>query len=51
MSNEPWPNAAHGSIVGYSGIPKQAFYGVKEAVGMVDASLLYGSLACKPTGG
>jgi hypothetical protein len=42
--NEPWPNAAHGSIIGYSGQPKQAYYGVKEAMGMVDASLLYGGL-------
>ena len=31
-------------MIGYSGIPKMAFYGIKEAMGVVDSSLLYPSL-------
>lgn len=45
---EPWPNAAHGCVVDYYGIPKHAFYTVKQALAMVDISLAYSDVKVQP---
>lgn len=45
--NEPWPNAAQGSILGFSGVPKMAFEYMRAAMAMVDISLMYGGLSVK----
>ena len=42
--DEPWPNSAHGCIVDYYGLPKHAFYWVRDAMRMVDISLSYSDL-------
>ena len=39
--NEPWPNAAHGSILDYRGLPKMGYFWVRDALQMRDASLEY----------
>ena len=44
--DEPWPNAAHGCIVEYSGRPKMAYYYTKQAFAPVDILAVYSSLAC-----
>lgn len=46
--NEPWPNAAHGCIVEYSGIPKMAYYYVRSSFAAVDISAEYDSIIFKP---
>ena len=30
--DEPWPNAAHGSVIDYYGLTKMAFYHVRDAL-------------------
>ena len=45
--NEPWPNAAHGCIIEYSGRPKMAYYYTKQAYAPVDILAVYSSLACE----
>ena len=42
--DEPWPNAAHGCIVDYYGLPKMAFYWVRDALRMVDVALAYSDI-------
>ncbi len=42
--NEPWPNAAHGSIVEYYGLPKMAYYYSRDSYSEVDISAEYGAL-------
>ena len=42
--NEPWPNAAHGCMLDYRGLPKHAYWWVKQSMSMVDVSLEYYSL-------
>ena len=42
--NEPWPNAAHGSVLSFSGVPKQSFYYTRAAMAMLDISLHYTAL-------
>ncbi len=42
--NEPWPNAAHGSIVEYYGLPKQALYYTRHSYAQVDISTIYNSM-------
>ena len=42
--NEPWPNSAHGCIVDFYGLPKMAYYWVKQSMQMVDISLSYSDL-------
>ena len=44
---EPWPNAAHGSILAYSGVQKMAYYYTRAAMAMVDVSLLYTGLTVR----
>jgi beta-galactosidase/beta-glucuronidase len=46
--NEPWPNAAHGCIVEYSGRPKMAYYYVKQSYAPVDVLAVYSGLTCEP---
>ena len=46
--DEPWPNAAHGSIIDYYGRPKMAFSAVKAACAMVDISLSYSDVWVLP---
>ena len=46
--DEPWPNAAHGSIIDYYGRPKMAYYSVKQACAMVDISLHYSNIWVSP---
>ncbi|MBI4328217.1 MAG: hypothetical protein HY674_23555, partial [Chloroflexi bacterium] len=46
--NEPWPNAAHGCIVEYSGRPKMAYYYTKQAFAPADILAVYSSLTCEP---
>ena len=43
--NEPFPNAAHGSVVEYFGRTKQAFYGLQKALAPRDASLVYSNIS------
>ena len=45
--NEPWPNAAHGCVVEYSGRPKLAYYSTRNAYAPVDVSAEYSSLLCR----
>lgn len=42
--NEPWPNAAHGSIVEYYGLPKQALYYTRNSYAQADISTSYNSM-------
>lgn len=42
--DEPWPNAAHGCVVDYYGLPKMAFYWVRDALQMVDVALAYSDI-------
>ena len=42
--NEPWPNAAHGCVLDYFGLPKMAFYWARDALRTSDASLAYSSV-------
>lgn len=46
--DEPWPNAAHGCVVDYYGLPKHAFYTVKQANQMLDVSLSYSNILAPP---
>eukprot|EP01052_Picozoa_sp_SAG31_P040770 SAG31_NODE_5994_length_2222_cov_1.551107_1_plen_440_part_00 len=46
--DEPWPNAAHGSIIDYYGRPKMAYYAVKQACKMIDISLSYSDVWTRP---
>jgi beta-mannosidase len=46
--NEPWPNAAHGSIVEYYGAPKMAFYYTRRSYAQVDVSATYHSICLHP---
>ena len=39
--NEPWPNAAHGSVLDYRGQPKMAYAWVRGALQMADVALEY----------
>lgn len=42
--NEPWPNAAYGSVVDWFGVKKMAYYaGTRAAYSPVDVSLVYSS--------
>ncbi len=45
--DEPWPNAAHGCIVGYYGRPKMAYYFTRRAYAPVDVSAEYESFLCR----
>lgn len=45
--NEPWPNAAHGCIIEYSGRPKMAYYYTKQAYASMDIAAVYSSLSCQ----
>lgn len=47
--NEPWPNAAHGCLVEYSGQPKMAYYYAKQSCAPIDVSAVYSGLICSPT--
>ena len=42
--NEPWPNAAHQSLLDYYGHSKHAYYSVKQSLGMLDVALEYYNL-------
>ena len=42
--NEPWPNAAHGCVVDYYGLPKMGYYWVREALATIDVSLAYSNV-------
>ena len=42
--NEPWPNAAHQSLIDYRGRPKHAYWWVAQALATADVSLEYYSL-------
>jgi beta-mannosidase len=44
--NEPWPNAAHGCIVEYSGCLKMAYYFVKQSYAPVDVSAEFAGITC-----
>jgi beta-mannosidase len=46
--NEPWPNAAHGSIVEYYGKPKMAFYYTRNAFAPITISAPYHSMHLHP---
>ncbi len=46
--NEPWPNAAHGCVVDYYGLPKHAFYTVRQSMQMLDVSLSYSDIHAVP---
>jgi hypothetical protein len=45
--NEPWPNAAHGCIVEYSGRTKMAYYYTRDAFAPVDVSAEYPAIQCQ----
>jgi beta-mannosidase len=47
--NEPWPNAAHGSIVEYYGMPKMAFYYTRNAYAPVNVSIKYNTISLHPS--
>ena len=42
--DEPWPNSAYGNVIDYYGLPKMAYWWVKQSMAMVDVSLEYYSL-------
>jgi beta-mannosidase len=46
--NEPWPNAAHGSIVEYYGKPKMAFYYTRNSFAQVNVSAKYNTISLHP---
>ena len=46
--NEPWPNAAHGCVVEYSGRPKMAYYYVRQTYAALDIGVVYPGLFCTP---
>jgi beta-mannosidase len=46
--NEPWPNAAHGSIVEYYGKPKMAFYYTRKSYAQVNVSAKFKTISLKP---
>lgn len=46
--NEPWPNVAHGSIVEYYGLPKMAFYYVRNSYAQVNVSVKYNTIVLHP---
>jgi hypothetical protein len=43
-----WPNAAHGCVVDYYGLPKHAFYTVRQSMQMLDVSLSYSDIHAAP---
>ncbi|MEI7899998.1 MAG: sugar-binding domain-containing protein [bacterium] len=45
--NEPWPNAAHGCIIEYSGRVKMAYYYTRQAYAPVDVLAVYSNLTCE----
>ena len=46
--DEPWPNAAHGCVIDYYGLPKHAFYSVRQSMAMLDVSLAYSNIHAAP---
>lgn len=48
--SEPWPNAAHGSILDYYGATKMAYYYTRQALKPLDCFLEYYSLVHNPDG-
>jgi beta-mannosidase len=46
--NEPWPNAAHGSIVEYYGRPKMAFYYTRSSYAQVNVSAKLNTISLHP---
>ena len=48
--NEPWPNAAQGCIVEYSGQRKMAYYYMKQAFAPVDVMAVYNTLEAENAG-
>lgn len=46
--NEPWPNAAHGSIVEYYGRPKMAFYYTRNSYAQINVSAKYNTISLHP---
>ena len=42
--DEPWPNAAHGCVIEYSGRPKMAYFYAKQSYAPVDVSAVYSNL-------
>lgn len=46
--NEPWPNAAHGSIVEYYGKPKMAFYYTRNSYAQINVSAKYNTISLHP---
>ncbi len=46
--NEPWPNAAHGSIVEYYGMPKMALYYTRNSYAPINVSISYNTISLQP---